>query len=103
MLGMSRTEHETPTSKLIDKIGVTGLAQALGHRNVSTVHSWKTRGSIPVVHWDSIIKCAREMGIDGVDIATLATANGVSAGPNLAPPSSADELAQPTATEQVAV
>jgi hypothetical protein len=82
MLRMSKIEHETPTSKLIDKIGVTGLAQALGHRNVSTVHSWKTRGSIPVVHWDSIIKCAREMGVDGVDIATLATANGVSAGPD---------------------
>ncbi len=52
--------------EVIDKIGVSALAQALGHKNASTVSSWKARKSIPVEHWPRVVDAAKKADIGGL-------------------------------------
>ena len=60
-------------SDLIDKWpSMQALADDLGHRNASTVSSWKIRGSIHHRNWPSIIAAAKKRGISGVNLASLA-------------------------------
>jgi hypothetical protein len=73
-------EQSPSVTTIINRIGVSALAQALGHKNLSTVHSWKTRGRIPYGNWDGILRVAREKHIDEIDLAALAAANGISTG-----------------------
>ena len=71
---MPITENSTaPTSvfDLIDRIGGRKLAAHLGGVAWSTVQSWKTRGKIPPEHFLSIIKLCDDLGIPGVNAATL--------------------------------
>ncbi|WP_428351821.1 carph-isopro domain-containing protein [Lichenifustis flavocetrariae] len=63
-------------SDIIEKIGVTFLASALGHKNVSTVSSWKSRGSIPVQYWGDVIAAAQARDVRGITLRVLAQACG---------------------------
>ena len=62
-------------AEIIAELGVTALSKALRHRNVSTVSSWKLRGSIPVSAWPAVIAFAHQSGFDGIDYATLVGAH----------------------------
>jgi hypothetical protein len=64
-------ESPSTVSDLIAAIGVSALARHFGHENVSTVSSWKLRGSIPVIHWPRLVEIAAETGIAGVSYETL--------------------------------
>ena len=44
---------------IVDQIGVTALARALG-KHVTTVSSWKARRSIPVEHWPRLLEISHE-------------------------------------------
>lgn len=59
---------------IIDSIGVSALAKAFGHENVSTVSSWKIRGSIPVEYWPRLIDIAHAAGITDIDYSALVAA-----------------------------
>lgn len=71
--------------RIVDAIGVTALARRLGHKNASTVSSWKIRGSIPVAYWPRVIEAAREQGDTTVTLEALAAACGGYSAP-AAPP-----------------
>lgn len=62
-------------SEIIDALdGVSVLARAFGHENVSTVSSWKARASIPVEHWPRLIEIARAAKNETIDYAVLVDA-----------------------------
>jgi hypothetical protein len=59
------TDAPNLTDQVINAFGsVTALAKALGHKNVTTVHSWKQTGRSP--HWrrDKIIAAAAREKVD---------------------------------------
>jgi hypothetical protein len=60
---------------IIAALGVSALARDLGHENVSTVSSWKLRGSIPPQHWKRIVEFAEVRDIRGVTYEALAEAH----------------------------
>lgn len=43
--------------------GISKLADALGHKHVTTVQGWKDRRFIPVRRWPEVLKAARDQGI----------------------------------------
>lgn len=43
--------------------GLSPLARALGHRNVTTVQGWRVRGSIPAAQQARVLSVARGLGI----------------------------------------
>jgi len=50
---------------IINKFGgLTAMARALGHRNVSTVQGWRQRGVIPARQQPLVLEAARNLGID---------------------------------------
>lgn len=54
-----------PAEKIIDRFGgVSKLASALGHKHVTTVHGWLSRGFVPGKQIPKVLRKAREMGID---------------------------------------
>jgi hypothetical protein len=55
----------TTTSEIINAFGgVSKLAKALGHANVTTVDGWKRKGRIP--HWRrlEIVDAAKREGVE---------------------------------------
>ena len=65
--------HRT-VADIISSLGISALAREFGHENVSTVSSWKLRGSIPVVHWPRLVEFAAENGVAGISYETLVEA-----------------------------
>jgi hypothetical protein len=55
-------QQPSPIARIIDTVGVSALARAFGHENVSTVSSWKIRGAIPVEYWRRLIEIFAETG-----------------------------------------
>jgi hypothetical protein len=49
--------------EIIDALGVAVLAREFGHANLTTVDSWKRRGSIPVARWPALIAFAERAGV----------------------------------------
>lgn len=66
--------HPRTIAQIIDSVGVSALARALGHENVSTVSSWKLRGSIPVEHWPRLIEIARSASQQEITYSDLVAA-----------------------------
>lgn len=60
---------------IISALGVSALARAFGHENVTTVSSWKLRKNIPVIYWSRIVEFAAENGVEGVNYETLVEAH----------------------------
>jgi hypothetical protein len=60
---------------IIDAVGVGSLARSLGHENLSTVSSWKSRGSIPAGYWRHIVAFAASTGVEGVTYEALVDAH----------------------------
>lgn len=52
--------------------GPARLARALGVRRYARVTDWKYRGSIPAGAWADIVAAARDNGVHGVTLETLA-------------------------------
>jgi hypothetical protein len=50
-------------AEIVSGLGVSALARAFGHENLSTVSSWKSRGNIPVEYWPKLIEHAAMRGI----------------------------------------
>lgn len=43
--------------------GLTKLANALGHKNVTTVQGWKARGFVPARQQPLVLEAARKAGV----------------------------------------
>ena len=43
--------------------GLTTLANAFGHKNVTTVQGWKTRGFVPARQQPLVLEAARKAGV----------------------------------------
>lgn len=73
---MNDASNISSVEQIVDAIGLTPLARFMGHRNVSTVSSWKRRGSIPVSYWPQVIEAARGQGKTFVTLEALAAVCG---------------------------
>jgi hypothetical protein len=71
---------------IVSELGITALAREFGHENVSTVSSWKLRGSIPVGYWPRIVELAAASGVEGIDYDALVQAHAHSHSPSDAEP-----------------
>lgn len=63
----SSSMNDTPTQAryIADKFGgISALARALGHRNVTTVQYWIDRGHIPTHRYAEIIAASERVGAD---------------------------------------
>ena len=50
--------------RIIEKFGgLTPLAKALGHKNISTVQGWKERGIIPALQQPNVMSAGKQMNI----------------------------------------
>ncbi|MFZ1109894.1 MAG: hypothetical protein WAN43_16285 [Rhodomicrobium sp.] len=78
---------------IVSGLGVAALAREFGHRNDSTVSSWKLRGSIPVRYWPRIVAFAMKHGRADINCDALLAAHGVSA------PDAPDDESPPAATD----
>lgn len=59
--------------EIIDKLGgPTVVTSALGETNKSVVGSWSHRNSIPGDRWLALTDLARNRGVDGITVETLA-------------------------------
>lgn len=54
---MSRT-----IPQIIDTLGITALADELGHKWPTTVQGWKSRGVIPLKHIPAVIDASKRLG-----------------------------------------
>ena len=63
----------TTAGSIIDALGGTGQVAAALSLSDSTVSGWRVRpGGIPGPHWRSLVRIARERGVEGVTFETLA-------------------------------